>query len=221
MQSRTEATTSETTADDAVSVEKEYAKPYFLQKEEDARATAAERGTATHQFMQFCDFTALAETAIPSGERIDREIARLREGHYLTEETVSRIDCTALVRFLSSRLFRRLAYAKSVQREMRFNLFVSASELPTYRGNDAQVLVQGIIDCCYIDSEGRLVLIDYKTDHFPRSVCEDREQVERILSDRYTGQLRYYRAAAEQLYCRPVSDVRIYSFAIGDDFSVF
>lgn len=221
MQSRTEATTSETTADDAVSVEKEYAKPRFLQKEEDARATAAERGTATHQFMQFCDFTALAETAIPSGERIEREIARLREGHYLTEETVSRIDRTALVRFLSSRLFRRLAYAKSVQREMRFNLFVSASELPTYRGNDAQVLVQGIIDCCYIDSEDRLVLIDYKTDHFPRSVCEDREQVERILSDRYAGQLRYYCAAAEQLYCRPVSDVRIYSFAIGDDFSVF
>ena len=104
---------------------------------------------------------------------------------------------------------------------MRFNLFVSASELPAYRGNDVQVLVQGIIDCCYIDSEDRLVLIDYKTDHFPRSVCEDREQVERILSDRYAGQLRYYRAAAEQLYCRPVSDVRIYSFAIGDDFSVF
>ena len=28
-------------------------------------------------------------------------------------------------------------------------------------------------------------------------------------------------AAAEQLYCRPVADVRIYSFALGDDFSVF
>ncbi len=219
MQSKTEPTTP--AENDAVSVEKEYAKPRFLQKEEDERATAAERGTATHQFMQFCDFAALAEHGLSPKERIEREIVRLRDGRYLTEETVSRIDRAALVRFLSSRLFRRLAYAKSVRREMRFNLFVPASELPRYDGDDAQVLVQGIIDCCYIDGEDRLVLVDYKTDHFPKSVCEDREQAERILSDRYAGQLRYYRAAAEQLYCRPVSDVRIYSFAIGDDFSVF
>ena len=122
---------------------------------------------------------------------------------------------------ITHEIFTRLRYAEDVRREVRFNLFVSADEIPGYNGGDAQILVQGIIDCCYIDSENRLVLIDYKTDHFPRSVCEDREQVERILSERYTGQLRYYRAAAEQLYCRPVSDVRIYSFAIGDDFSVF
>lgn len=201
--------------------EKEYAKPHFLQQEEDGRATAAERGTATHQFMQFCDFAALSDTARTPGARIDAEMARLRDGHFLTEETVSRIDRAALIRFLGSRLFRRLAYAKSVRREMRFNLFVAASELPSYQGADVKVLVQGIIDCCYIDAEDRLVLIDYKTDHFPRAVCENRGEVERILTDRYGGQLSYYRAAAEQLYCRPVSDVRIYSFAIGDDFSVF
>ena len=46
------------------------------------------------------------------------------------------------------------------------------------------------------------------------------EQVEAILTERYKDQLRLYRAAAEQLLCRPVDDVRIYSFAIGDDFSV-
>ncbi len=206
---------------DAVPSEKDYAKPRFLQKEDDMHATAAERGTATHQFMQFCDLAALADTAQSPGARIDAEIARLRAGHYLTEETVSRIDRGALIRFLGSRLFRRLIYASSIRREMRFNLFVPASELPGYDGKPAEILVQGIIDCCYIDAEDRLVLIDYKTDHFSRALCENREEVERILSARYSGQLRYYRAAAEQLFCRPVADVRIYSFAIGDDFSVF
>ncbi len=201
--------------------EKEYAKPRFLQNDTDSGVSAAERGTATHQFMQFCDFGALSDTAVTPGARIDAEIERLLTGHFLSAETVSRIDRGALKRFLGSRLFRRLAYAKSVRREMRFNLFVPASELPGYDGADAGILVQGIIDCCYIDNDDRLVLIDYKTDHFSRADCENRLQVEKILSERYAGQLRYYRAAAEQLYCRPVSDVRIYSFALGDDFSVF
>lgn len=201
--------------------EREYAKPRFLQKKEDLHATAAERGTATHQFMQFCDFAALADPSQSREDRMEAEIARLRDEQYLTEETVSRIDRAALMRFMRSRLFVRLQYAKSVRRELRFNLFVPASDYPGYDGDDAEILVQGIIDCCYIDADDRLVLIDYKTDHFSRALCEKREQVEQILSDRYAGQLRYYRAAAEQLFCRPVSDVRIYSFALGDDFSIF
>ncbi|MBE6657013.1 MAG: hypothetical protein E7604_01070 [Ruminococcaceae bacterium] len=200
--------------------EKIYAKPRFLQTAEESGVTAAERGTATHQFMQFCDFGALSGAGTVS-ERIDAEIRRLADEHYLSAETVSRIDRRALAQFLGSRLFTRLRYAKSVQRELRFNLFVPASELPGYDGEAAEILVQGIIDCCYIDPSDRIVLIDYKTDHFSRSVCADREQVETILTGRYADQLRYYRAAAEQLYCRPVADVRIYSFALGDDFSVF
>ena len=202
-------------------ITREYAKPRFLQTEDDASVTAAERGTATHQFMQFCDFALLADPSLSPSARVDGEIARLYEEHYLNAETISRIDRGALVHFLGSRLFKRLQYAKSVQREVRFNLFVDASELPDYNGADARVLVQGIIDCCYIGPDDRVVLIDYKTDHFSREVRSDREQVEAILSERYAGQLRYYRAAAEQLFCRPVADIRIYSFAIGDDFSIF
>lgn len=201
--------------------EKQYAKPRFLQTEaESEEAGAAARGTATHSFMQFCDFAALSARQGSPLARVDAEIERLLQGRYLDAETVSLIDRYALTRFLDSRLFTRLRYAEDVRREVRFNLFVSADEIPGYNGGDAQILVQGIIDCCYITSDGHAVLIDYKTDHFPREIREDREQVEAILTERYRDQLRLYRAAAEQLLCRPVDDVRIYSFAIGDDFSV-
>ena len=183
--------------------------------------TAAQRGTATHQFMQFCDFSALAEMTGTPKDRIEAEIRRLSDGHFLDAETVSRIDRRTLAQFLGSRLFARLKYAKTLYREVRFNLFVNAAELPGYTGDDAEILVQGIIDCCYIDPSDRVVLIDYKTDHFPRELCADREKVEAILHKRYADQLKYYRAAAEQLFCREVADVRIYSFALGDDFSVF
>ena len=137
------------------------------------------------------------------------------------EADCRRLIDAALAQFLGSRLFARLKYAKTLYREVRFNLFVKAAELPGYTGDDAEILVQGIIDCCYIDPSDRVVLIDYKTDHFPRELCADREKVEEILHKRYADQLKYYRAAAEQLFCRPVADVRIYSFALGDDFSVF
>lgn len=200
--------------------EKEYKKPRFLQTADEGGATAAERGTATHQFMQFCDYRALGDGGNDAASRIDAEISRLRDGHFLSEETVRRIDRRALAQFLHSRLFRRLRYADVLQREVRFNLFVSASELPGYNGREERILVQGIIDCYYISSDGRVVLVDYKTDHFPRSMLSDRGAVERVLCERYREQLRLYRAAAEQLLCRPVDDVRIYSFALGDDFSV-
>ena len=205
---------------EAVMSDKEYKKPRFLQTAEEGGATAAERGTATHQFMQFCDFRALGDGGNDADSCIDAEISRLRDGHFLSEETVGRIDRRALAQFLHSRLFRRLRYADVLQREVRFNLFVSASELPGYNGREERILVQGIIDCYYISSDGRVVLVDYKTDHFPRSMLSDRGSVERVLCERYREQLRLYRAAAEQLLCRPVDDVRIYSFALGDDFSV-
>ena len=137
----------------------------------------------------------------------------MREDGVVTEAEYKAVPARMLVELFASPLGVRMLRSERVEREWAF----------TYKrhAQDGQIqLVQGIIDCCYITSDGHAVLIDYKTDHFPREIREDREQVEAILTERYRDQLRLYRAAAEQLLCRPVDDVRIYSFAIGDDFSV-
>lgn len=198
-----------------------YAVPFFMQNSENDRATAAQRGTATHEFMQFCDLTALADETLPRRERIEREIRRLTEADFITQETAERMDRGSLSAFLKSTLFEKLIKAKEIRREMRFNLYVPASRVfPEIDDRDTRVLVQGIIDCYYTDRMGRVILIDYKTDHFSRTALSDPASVEQILRKRHGGQLSYYCEAAEQLLCRPVYDVRIYSFALGYDFSV-
>ncbi|MBP3918982.1 MAG: helicase-exonuclease AddAB subunit AddA [Clostridia bacterium] len=204
--------------------QRSYAVPRFLQDPTQDKPTAAQCGTATHAFIQFCDYQALMDETLPRKERIAREIERLQNRHLISEETASRIDRRALAVFLKSKLLAKLGAAAEIRREVRFNLYVPAKKILTDLENaaddDIKVLVQGIIDCYYTDENGRVILIDYKTDHFPRAQLEKTLEVEAILKERHKEQLSYYCEAVEQLLCRPVYDVRIYSFALGYDFSV-
>ncbi len=197
-----------------------YAMPRFLSGEGDT-PTPAQRGTATHEFMQFCDFSALADQSRTAAERINGEISRLVAKQFLTGETASRIDRRALAVFLKSTLFDRLCHAVSVRREVRFNFHVPAKTVDPALTTDAEVLVQGIIDCYYRERDGRVILIDYKTDHFSRAALSDSASVESVLRSRHAQQLSYYRDALSEILCACVDEVRIYSFALGYDFPVF
>ena len=56
------------------------------------------------------------------------------------------------------------------------------------------MLVQGVIDCCFID-DGGWVLIDYKT---------DREDDMDLLRERYISQLNLYARALDEVTHMPV-----------------
>ncbi len=200
-----------------------YAKPRFMEETE-RTASAAERGTATHTFMQFCDLVRLAEYGV------DAEISRLLERGFITEATAHAIDRRTLFAFTKSTLFARLQKAREIRREMRFNLFVPASaytdvsvKLPQSTATeekDAKILLQGVIDCYFTDENGRLVLLDYKTDHFPHALCNTEGAVEAILTERYRDQLTLYCTACKELTLRTPDEIRIYSFALGRDFEL-
>ncbi len=191
--------------------EREYEKPRFLTEGEGSlpTPTAAQRGTATHIFLQFCDFGRLHENGI------DAELSRLLSKGFIDRETAVRIDRATLDAFVKSDFFQRLCGAQTLYRELRFNLYV-----PTRGGEGGRLLVQGVIDCIYVDGEGRTVLIDYKTDHFPRTLLQHRDRVRALLSERHGAQLSYYRMACRDLLGRYPDEVRIYSFALGEDFPV-
>ena len=72
--------------------------------------------------------------------------------------------------------------------------------------SDERILIQGIIDA-YMEEEGQLVLVDYKTDFL-------KEGQESVLSDRYGIQMEYYRRALEQITGKKVKERIIYSFAL-------
>ena len=93
--------------------------------------------------------------------------------------------------------------AKEVQREKPFYINIPAKEI--YKEDlDENVLVQGVIDLYYINSNGELVLVDFKTDY-----VENRD--ENILIDKYKVQLDLYKRALRQALNRDVDRVYIYS----------
>ena len=67
-------------------------------------------------------------------------------------------------------------------------------------------MVQGIIDA-YFYEEGKIILVDYKTDRVSPGM-------EGKLLEKYRVQLTYYAKALEQLTGVPVAEQYLYSFAV-------
>ncbi len=174
------------------------------------KASAAERGTATHVFMQFCDFENTEKNGIGA------EIGRLIEKQFLPSSYAELIDTDAVSRFFASRLFREMKNASDLRREVRFNVRLPAAQFTEEREKKAQlaedtILVQGVIDCFFRSPDGTVTLIDYKTDRLP----DDEEKAEALIRERHSLQLSYYRKALENLLCTKVDRVLIYAFSNG------
>ncbi|HIW74581.1 MAG TPA: helicase-exonuclease AddAB subunit AddA [Firmicutes bacterium] len=165
--------------------------------------TPAERGTALHTFMQFADYAAAA--ADPGAE-----IRRLTERGFLTPQQGEAIEPSRVARFFASPLYARMKKAGRMLREFHFTMDIPASALlarPEERALAAgdSLVVQGIADCVF-EEDGRLVVVDYKT---------DRVQSGEELTLRYREQLRIYAAALSRTLGLPVKEALLYSFALG------
>lgn len=190
-------------------------RPAFLDGfAQSAGELAAERGTATHVFLQFCDFSRIGA---PIPESIDRETQRLLEEGFITPRMAELLRRDELAAFFAGPLYTELCSARWTLRERRFHLhfpaarFTQDAELAEALG-DQQILVQGVIDLCYESADGRLVLCDYKTDRLPH----DRAEAHRILARRHGGQLSYYAEACRVLFGREPDRICLWSLALGE-----
>jgi len=156
-------------------------------------------GTATHQIMQFADPKALAENP-------EREFARLTKQGFLSEEDMALVRKDQILQFLSSDLFRKWMESPHYVREKRFNVLLDAHELGL---GDGEVLVQGVVDAWFENSDGTLTLLDFKTDRVKEA------DGEALLRQRHGDQLRLYAAAIEKITQREVSALYLYSFHLG------
>lgn len=171
---------------------------------------ATERGTATHLFLQFCDF----QRATVIGAR--EELARLVEERFLPQNIADMVYVEELDRFLQSDLVRRIKTAKTVIRERRFNLYMD-SEAFTANSDlkrslqGEKLAVQGVIDLILIDKEDRICLFDYKTDRLSREERNDPVLATEKMNRLHGLQLSYYAYAAEKLFGRPCHQICVYS----------
>ncbi len=160
--------------------------------------TPAQRGTATHKFMQFSDYAAARAD-------IESELARLVDGGFLSEDEGKAVNIGAAKRFFMSPLAERIFASDNVMREKKFAaLFPAKFFYPELTGEAAEekIVVQGIADCVFAE-DGKLVIVDYKTD-----TGVDAE----ALLDRYSAQLGIYREALSQALGMPVKETLLYSF---------
>jgi len=189
--------------------------PKFLSGKTEWEASFA--GTATHVFMQFCDFDRLAET----GAAAERD--RLLADGFLTKAMAEAVRLSEIELFCRSALFARIRRAPVVRREFRFNAALPACDFTQdpalsekLRADGADVIVQGVVDCLFIEEDGRTVLLDYKTDRLTSRERSEPALAAEKLCARHGNQLRYYRSVCADMLGRPVDECLIYSLHLGD-----
>ncbi len=189
--------------------------PAFCQEDSANKISAAQRGTATHLFLQFCDMPRAARYGVRA------EALRLTEERFLPTYVAEQIQEEQLTRFFESKFYASLRSARHIWREQRFQLLLPATEF-TEREDyarelaDEVLLVQGVIDLFFETEDGRLILCDYKTDALSTAELAHPARAQKKLCDRHSRQLAYYARALEQLCGRRPDEILIYSLPLGD-----
>ena len=173
-------------------------RPAFL-SEDARRMTGAERGTAYHRCMQLLALDAL--TGLSGKALVDavrRQLDDFANRRLLEDAQRQAVEPARLCRFLESDVGLRLRASTTVRREWPFNVMLKAAEAlsPDEAGRfgDEDLLVQGTIDCCFIE-DGQWVLLDYKTDR-----TDDMD----ALRAHYQKQLNVYALALNRITGLPV-----------------
>ena len=170
-----------------------------------AKISPTEIGTAHHEFLHYCDFTAARSD-------LEGEISRLLKVEKLTERQCGCLDREKLSAILLNPLFERVLSVPSsdVYREKQFTVFVHPSL--TCEGefkSDRRQIVDGEVDLVFVEN-GELVIVDYKTDRV-REVEELR---------RHKPQLDLYEEAMSQVLGLPVKEKIIFSITLNKSVSV-
>lgn len=174
-------------------------KPAFVGKD---KLTPAQRGTATHRFMQYADYEK-------AGKSVSDELDRLVRDGMLTEAEASAVDQKPIAEFFSGSLAKRILSAEKVYREYTFAACIPLKEIqPDIPENEAEnenVVIQGAVDCAFVEN-GSLVIVDFKT---------DRAKSDEELVGKYKDQLGIYCRCLSEVLDIPVKEAVIYSFRLG------
>lgn len=161
---------------------------------ESARFTGAQRGTYVHTVLK-----EIGLSNIPSGDVaafVQDELARMVQLGLLSSQQAAAVDIQDIAAFFKSPLGLRLRSSSRVERELEFAANVDVEQLPL-EGTGEQVLLQGVIDCCFIENGG-WVLLDYKTD----ALLPHETPLE--AAKKHAGQLDMYAQALAALSNLPV-----------------
>ena len=182
-------------------------KPKFLNENKEEKLTGAQKGTLIHLCMQKLEVAKEYNLEV-----VKQLIKELNDKEIITELEAENINPYAVLNFTNSKIWQEMKQAKEVYKERPFYIEIPAKDIYE-EDTDENVLVQGIIDLYYITQEGKLVLVDYKTDYVEAGE-------EKQLVNKYKSQLELYKNALESALNRKVDEIYIYSTWLGRECEV-
>ena len=176
--------------------EKSYRTPTCLSEEEKGY-TAVRKGLLIHFILQNLDFKNLTKKS-----EIANYIEKLVFEGTISQKDKKYISITRIYNFLNSKIGRELKNATYTYREYEFIL---------KNEKISNSLIQGVIDLFYVTQDGKVILVDFKTDRLD-------DEAEFI--KRYKIQLDIYKEAINSLTNYTVDKVYIYSFNLNKEIEV-
>ena len=172
-------------------------KPKFM--EESQELTPAQKGTLIHLCVQKLD-----EQKEYTNQDIKDFVEELCEKNIISEVEKKSININMLYKYTKSSLWQELKNAKEIHKEQPFYINVPANKIYESAEENEMILVQGIIDLYYISKEGKLILVDYKTDYVPNGDMSK-------LEEKYKVQLELYKKALEETTGKKVDKAMIWA----------
>ncbi len=169
-------------------------RPSFIESYADAAAC----GNATHACLQYIRYEACGNV-----EAVEREVKRLVEERFLTQEQADMVDCARIAHFFDTELGSRLCRSTNVLREFKFSVLDDGENYGSGLSGE-KVLLQGVVDCALID-EDSITVIDFKTDQVSEQTISEKVS-------HYRHQVMAYATALERIYRKPVREAWLYFF---------
>ena len=156
---------------------------------ENEKYTPVRKGILVHFLLETLDFNKIEDI-----NSLKEYIDELVIAKVINENDKKYINTWKIYNFLNSDLGKEIKESNVVKREEEF-----VASLPEYSNS----LIQGVIDLYYINKNGNVVLVDFKTD----KINNDDEFIKK-----YKIQLDIYKEAIEKLTGYRVEKKYIYSF---------
>lgn len=174
--------------------------------DQDAEPSGVKYGNAVHAVMQFISFTKCSTI-----DGIKDELHRLVCEKIILPEIAEKINVDSLYQFFVSELGQKLINAQNVLREFKFSILDDAGNYSTGM-HDEQILLQGVVDCAIIESDG-ITVIDFKTDRVTTQTIDS-------VAGQYILQVKSYADAISRIYQLPIKSASLYFFRAGKVYTV-
>ncbi|MBQ6813997.1 MAG: helicase-exonuclease AddAB subunit AddA [Lachnospiraceae bacterium] len=173
-------------------------------------SAGALRGTAYHRVLELFDYDVAVETV----EDIKNMMAKMISKGLIDEASVELVNPHKIMAFSDSKLGARMRNAHKegrLYREKPFVMGIKAKDIyPDKYKSEELVVVQGIVDAWFVE-DGKVVLVDYKTDSVDKLTD---------LKARYESQLLYYGQALSNITGMDVAERIIYSVKFEDTLTI-